>query len=66
MPLATVSDLDVTAQMPAKLDSDDTSIRDDQTAEFAIDEKTVEMPANDADVTAEMRAGSGKTDSKAG
>ena len=70
MPLANVSDLDVTTQMPAKTDSavdpDDTGIREDRTAEFAIDDKTVEMPANDADVTAEIQVESDKADSKTG
>ena len=69
MPLAVVSDLDLTAQMPAKQDAsndpDDTGIRDDQTAEFSVDDKTVDMPANDADVTAEMPIDPSEADSKA-
>jgi len=61
MQLASVTELELTTDS----DGDDTSIREGQTAEFLVDEKTVEMPANDADVTVEMPAKSSKRDSKA-
>jgi hypothetical protein len=69
MPLASVTELDVTAQLPIDhtdaSDTDATSMLQEQTAEFAIDDQTVEMPANDADVTAEIPVDARKSDTKA-
>jgi hypothetical protein len=69
MPLATVTELDVTAQLPTEdgeaRDADASGKSAEHTAEFALDDQTVEMPANDSDVTAELPAESGKVDTKA-
>jgi len=69
-PLATVTELDVTAQLPARDedvgDLEDTGVNPEQTAEFSNEDKTVEMPANDSDVTVEMGVDSGKVKNKAG
>jgi FimV-like protein len=69
MPLATVTDIDVTAQLPIEVgnagDADVTSMLPEQAAEFAVDDKAVEMPANDADVTAEIPVDADNVDSKA-
>ncbi len=69
MPLASVTELDVTAQLPIEhteaSDTDATSMLQEQTAEFSVDDQTVEMPANDADVTAKIAVDSRKVDTKA-
>ena len=69
MPLATVTELDVTAQLPADngvvRDADESGISAEHTAEFALDDQTVEMPANDSDVTTELPIDSDKVDTKA-
>jgi hypothetical protein len=69
IPLASVTELDVTAQLPIDhtdaSDTDATSMLQEQTAEFAVDDQTVEMPANDADVTAEIPVDARKADTKA-
>ena len=60
LPLASVSDLDVTALLPSR---DDDS---DDTAETGIHEAaTIEMPLAENDETAEMEVDSGKVDTKA-
>jgi hypothetical protein len=68
MPLATVTDLDVTAQLPAKNDDisdmDDTGIN--PTASMDGSENTVVMPRGDNEKTVEMDIESGKVDTKAG
>jgi hypothetical protein len=70
IPLTTVTELDVTAQLPADSgevgDADETHISPAHIAEFAVGDQTVEMPANDSDVTAELPVDSDKVDSKAG
>ena len=69
MPLASVTELDVTAFLPATDDAtndlDDTSVHGDETAQFSIDDETVKMPANDEDLTVELQLKSGKRDTKA-
>jgi hypothetical protein len=68
MPLATVTELDVTAQLPAKNDeigdADDTGIN--PTVNMDGDNNTVEMPRGDNEKTVEMEIESGKVDTKAG
>ena len=60
LPLASVSDLDVTALLPSR---DDDS---DDTAETGIHQAaTIEMPLAENDETAEMEVDSGKVDTKA-
>ena len=68
MPLATVTELDVTAQLPVKdddtietvtkTDPDDTAA---VTISIASDDKTVEMPGANDDETAEMEISGGKS-----
>jgi len=67
LPLASVTELDVTTKLPAG-DDDDSSDADeiDITEEMVADEKTVEMPAGDVDDTIEMTIESGEIDTKAG
>jgi murein DD-endopeptidase MepM/ murein hydrolase activator NlpD len=70
MPLATVTELDVTAQLPAKNDDnisdlDDTGINEEITVNIEAEEKTVEIVAGDSDKTVEMEVESGKVDTKA-
>ena len=68
MSLATVTELDVTAQLPAKNDeigdADDTGIN--PTVNMDVDNNTVEMPRDDYEKTVEMDVESGKVDTKAG
>ncbi len=68
MPLATVTELDVTAQLPAKnddiSDADDTGIN--PTVNMDGDNNTVEIPRGDDAKTVEMEIESGKVDTKAG
>ena len=69
MPLATVHELDVTAQLPPKDDEvigdlDDTGVN--PTVNLEAEDKTVEMAAGDEDNTAEMEVEGGKVDTKAG
>ncbi len=68
MPMATVTELDVTAQLPARNDeigdADDTGIN--PTVNMDADNNTVEMPRSDNEKTAEMEIESGKVDTKAG
>jgi len=68
MPLATVTELDVTAQLPAENDeigdADDTGIN--PTVIMNGDDNTVEMPRRDNEKTVEMEIESGKVDTKAG
>ena len=68
MPMATVTELDITAQLPAQNDDindlDDTGINEEITVEIEAEDKTVEMPAADDDDTMEIE--SGKVDTKPG
>jgi hypothetical protein len=68
MPLATVTELDVTVQLPAKNDeigdADDTGIN--PTVSMDGSDNTVEMPRGDNEKTVEMEIESGKVDTKAG
>jgi hypothetical protein len=68
MPLATVTELDVTAQLPATNDDisdlDDTGIN--PTVNMDANDNTVEMPRGDNEKTVEMEVESGKVDTKAG
>ena len=69
MPLATVHELDITAQLPPNDDAeisdlDDTGIN--PTINQEAEDKTVEMVADEADKTAEMEVEGGKVDTKAG
>ena len=69
-PLATVTELDVTANLPAGNDDeigdiDDTGINQELTEEMVAVEKTAEMPAAGADETVEMTVESGTVDTKA-
>jgi hypothetical protein len=68
MPLATVTELDVTVQLPAKNDeigdADDTGIN--PTVSMDGSDNTVEMPRGDNEKTVEMDIESGKVDTKAG
>lgn len=68
MPLATVTELDVTAQLPAQNDDisdlDDTGIN--PTVSMDANDNTVEMPRGNNEKTVEMEIESGKVDSKAG
>ena len=68
MPLATVTELDVTAQLPATSDeigdADDTGIN--PTVDMDGDNNTVDMPKGDNEKTVEMDIESGKVDTKAG
>ena len=71
MPLATVTHIDKTANLPIgnedeQTDLDDTGINPEITEEMHVDEKTVEMPASNSDETVEMTVESGKIDTKAG
>ena len=70
MPLATVTELDVTAQMTRHgetvADPDDTVESDALTANTSADEKTAEMPAARNDDTVEMDVEGGKVDTRAG
>ena len=69
MPLISVTELDATAQLPVDhteaSDTNATSMLQVQTAEFSVDDQTIEIPANDADVTAEIAIDSKKSDTKA-
>jgi len=65
MPMATVTELDVTAQMPARnddmADPDATGVNEVPTVNMSADDKTAEMRiADHDDETAEMRIESGK------
>jgi hypothetical protein len=68
MPLATVTELDVTAEMPVHADDDtiETITQTDPgdtaavTVNMSADEKTAEMPVANDDETAEMEISSGK------
>jgi len=62
MPLATVTELDVTAQLPRRgdEDTDDTVESESPTVNTASDEKTAEMPASGNEDTVEMDVESGK------
>jgi len=66
--LATVTDLDVTAQLPANNDDisglDDTGIN--PTVNMDGSDNTVETPRDDAEKTVEVEIESGKVDTKAG
>ncbi|MDH3274918.1 MAG: LysM peptidoglycan-binding domain-containing protein [Gammaproteobacteria bacterium] len=68
MPLATVTELDVTAQLPATNDeigdADDTGIN--PTVDIDGDNNTVEMPRGDNEKTVEMEVEPGKVDTKTG
>ena len=68
MPLATVTELDVTAQLPAQNDDisdlDDTGIN--PTVSMDANDNTVEMPRGNNEKTVEMEIESGKVDTKAG
>lgn len=78
MSLASVHELDVTAQMRGRNDDDigdddDTGVNptvnmeaEDKTVEMAGEDGTVEMERGDGDKTAEMEIESGKVDTKAG
>ncbi len=70
MPLATVTELDVTAQLPAKNDEisdlDETSENEEITVNIEAEDKTVEIVAGDGDKTVEMEVESGKVVTKAG
>ncbi len=68
MPLATVTELDVTAQLPAKNDdiSDMADTGINPTVSMDGSDNTVEMPSGDNEKTAEMEIESGKVDTKAG
>ena len=57
MPLATVTPIDVTANLPARndddmADADATGVNEEITQEMAADDNTVEMPANKKDTKA--------------
>lgn len=60
MSLASVTALDITAQLPAtnddSSDPDTTGITEEMTLSLEADDKTAEMPAADSDKTAEMPA----------
>lgn len=64
MPLATVTELDVTAQLPRRgdedVDPDDTVENEAPTVNTASDEKTAEMPAAGNEDTIEMDVESGR------
>lgn len=71
MPRATVTEIDVTAQLPAR-DEDDSDLDDDDngdtgavTVNLVADDKTAEMPAAENDDTTEMEIEGGKIDTKA-
>lgn len=80
MPLATVTEIDVTANLPASgsgqqdeeiSDLDDTGVNEEITEKMIAEDKTVEMPAKGGkgghiDDTVEMTVESGKVDTKAG
>jgi hypothetical protein len=71
MPLATVTHIDKTANLPIgnedeHADLDDTGVNPEFTEEMLADEKTVEMPAPKDDETVEMTVESGEVDTKAG
>jgi hypothetical protein len=63
LPLATVTELDVTAQMPARneelSDDDDTGVNEALTVNMELNDETVEMAPNDE--TVEMPVKTGKT-----
>lgn len=68
-PLATVHELDVTAQLPSKHeqeigDLDDTGVN--PTVSMDAEDRTVEMQEGDGDKTAEMEVEGGKVDTKTG
>jgi hypothetical protein len=69
MPLATVTELDVTAQLPATNDDDISDLDDtgvNPTINMDANDNTVEMPRRDNERTVEMEIKSGKVDTKAG
>lgn len=71
LPLATVTELDVTAQLPARdttpvADSDQTAANESITVNIAADDKTTEMAQAGNDDTVEMEAEGGKVDTKTG
>lgn len=69
MPLATVTELDVTAQLPATNDDDISDLDDtgvNPTINMDANDNTVEMPRGDNEKTVEMEIESGKVDTKAG
>ncbi|NNC77175.1 MAG: LysM peptidoglycan-binding domain-containing protein [Woeseiaceae bacterium] len=70
MALASVTEIDATANLPADFqyvsNIDDTGVNADITQEMTADEKTVEMPKSGNDDTVEMPSKSRKADSKAG
>ena len=70
-PLATVTELDITAQLPAENDDeisdlDDTGINEEITERIEAVEKTVEMVVGEPESTVELQVESGKVDTKAG
>jgi hypothetical protein len=67
LPMATVTELDVTANLSgADTESIATDGSVDITQDLTVEDKTVEMPANDDGETIEMTIESGKIDTKAG
>ena len=70
MPLATVTELDVTAQLPRRdeeaVDPDDTEENEAITVNISAEDKTEEMPAPGGEDTVEMEVESGKVDTKTG
>jgi hypothetical protein len=71
LPLATVTELDVTAQLPlggrlAAVDSDETAANEAITVNMSADDKTAEMLRAGNDDTVEMEAEGGKLDTKIG
>jgi len=74
MPLASVTEIDVTAELPAKGDEPTAEIvvaHDPNdtaavTVNMSADEKTAEMPVANDDETAEMEISGGKVDTKSG
>ncbi len=75
MPLATVTELDATAEMPARKDDDATELlaADNDpndtaavTVNMTADDATAEMPVANDDETAEMEIESGRVDTKRG
>ena len=64
LPLATVTELDVTANLPAGDDETAEIEASDKTVEIDAEDKTAEMPSNDS--TVEMEVESGSVDTKAG
>ena len=66
LPLASVTELEITIKMPAADDESSDADYTGVTEEMVAEEKTVEMPAAGGDETVEMTIESGKIDKKAG